>query len=222
MENTKLRFKFKKLKEFKYLSHLETVRLMLIGIRRAGLNMRYSEGFNPNPRINFSFPIPVGLASFAEYSDVELIDTIEPQVFQDLVNKQLKDEFCIIKTLKLNNKLPSLMEDIAVVKYKFILSSYDKKNMTNMINLLTSLANNIGSIFLMNFNDVQFNKSNIVYLNLFGYTKVLKNNEIFKFKDFLINLKDISNNNYTEVKDFFKEEAYVIRENILKTPLDIV
>jgi len=80
----------------------------------------------------------------------------------------------------------------------------------------------MSSIFLMNFNDRQFEKSNIVYLNLFGYTKNLKNNEIFKFKDFLINLKNISNNNYTEVKDFFKEEAYVIRENILKTPLDIV
>jgi len=221
MESFKIRFKFQKLNEFKYLSHLDIVRLLIFSIRRAEIPVKYSEGFNPNPKINFSFPVPVGLASFAEYADIELEQEVDPEKFKAGINDNLKPGFDVTEAIPIKEKIPSLMADISVIKYNFDFYVPDNlflKNFGKEIDSLKIDLNSIQKFELKSFD----NNSDIVKLTLFGYTKTLNNNKIFKFNDFLINLKLLSSNNNAELKEFFKEEAYVIRGGILKTPMDIV
>lgn len=220
-EDTKIRFKFIKIKEFKYLSHLETVRLITMAVRRSGIDIKYSEGFNPNPKINFSFPVPVGLSSMAEYSDIEINGKQIPEDFKELMNCQLGEHMRITEAKSVLVKVPSLMGDIGFCSYCYQLKGMSE-NMENKIR--DSILNHpefSGSVsrLTLNFHEVD---SDIVNLNVIGYTKLLKNNKIFKFNDFLKYFKYLSNNNGIVVEDYFKEEAYVLREGKLKTPLEIV
>ena len=221
MESFKIRFKFQKLNEFKYLSHLDIVRLLIFSIRRAEIPVKYSEGFNPNPKINFSFPIPVGLASFAEYADIELEQEMNSEKFRIEINGNLKPGFYVTKAAMLKEKVPSLMADISVIKYNFDFYVSDYQLLNHFNEEIDSLKNDLNSIWKFKLKTFD-NDPYIVKLILFGYTKVLNNNRIFKFNDFLINLKLLSSNKNAELKEFFKEEAYVIRGGILKTPMDIV
>jgi radical SAM-linked protein len=55
----------------RYLSHHDTLRLLQRALARAALPVRFSEGFNPHPRISIPLPRPVGIASRAEAVVVE-------------------------------------------------------------------------------------------------------------------------------------------------------
>ncbi|MCE5329473.1 TIGR03936 family radical SAM-associated protein [bacterium] len=218
-EETKIRFKFIKIKEFKYLSHLETVRLIVMAVNRAGINVKYSEGFNPNPRINFSFPVPVGLASMAEYSDIEITGDMSAEDFKGRINQQLKEQIRVLEAKKILTKVLSLMGDIALCSYCYKLKDIKKDAGGKIKNGISTHPEFSRSIYKLDFNEIN---SLIVNLNIIGYTKVLENNTIFKFNDFLKYFKYLSNNEGIMVKDYFKEEAYVLREGNLKTPLEIV
>ncbi|MCL4378249.1 MAG: TIGR03936 family radical SAM-associated protein [Actinobacteria bacterium] len=220
-EETKIRFKFNKIKEFRYLSHLEAVRLIIMAVNRTGIDIKYSSGFNPNPKISFSFPVPVGLASYAEYSDIEIHGILNAQDFKMKMNLQLKEGMNILEAKNTAGKISSLMADIKFVSYCFILKDINKNNAEKIKNELLNSSEFSNAIYSQNMVKDEDN-SDIVKLNLIGYTKLLKNNKIFKFNNFLKYFKYLSNSNGVVVKDYFKEEAYVLREGILKTPLEIV
>ena len=221
MEDTKIRFKFNKIREFKYLSHLETVRLIKMAITRAKINVKFSEGFRPNPKINFSFPVPVGLASLAEYSDIDICEKLDAEDFKNSINLQLKEQMSVLEAKNIVNKVPSLMGDIEFCSYSFKIKIEKKNSGEKINNDIITTSEFAGSIYSL---DLIYDEidSNIVNLNLIGYTKFSENNKIFKFNDFLKYFKYLSNKIDIVVEDYFKKEAYVLRGGMLKTPLEIV
>lgn len=120
MEN-KIRFKFTKRLEFKYLSHLDMVRLIERALRRAGIKLKYSQGYNPRPLISFSPPVPLGVESFAEYGDLSADCPISSAGFIEKVNSQLESHLEIIQAEEIPAGTKNLMADIAVVQYRFFL-----------------------------------------------------------------------------------------------------
>lgn len=68
----KVRIKYAKESEARFLSHLDAVRVLLRGARRANLPLCYSAGFSPKPKVSFSPPLPLGHTSETEYADFEL------------------------------------------------------------------------------------------------------------------------------------------------------
>ena len=57
----RLRIKFSRGEQLKFLSHLDLMRLWERALRRAGINPAYSEGFSPHPRISLAAPLAVGV-----------------------------------------------------------------------------------------------------------------------------------------------------------------
>jgi len=68
---------FKKDGEAKYFSHLDLQRTVDRALRRSGVDVMYSEGFNPHIKMSFAFALKVGYASEAEYLDVEMADDVD-------------------------------------------------------------------------------------------------------------------------------------------------
>lgn len=64
--------------DLRFISHLDTVRLFRRACARAGLPVRYSQGFNPQPRIALPLPRPVGVASDADAILIETEHPIDP------------------------------------------------------------------------------------------------------------------------------------------------
>ena len=59
----------------RYISHIDLLRHFTRAFRRAGLDIEYSEGFNPHMLINLGTPLPLGISSSAEYITVRTKDT---------------------------------------------------------------------------------------------------------------------------------------------------
>ncbi len=70
----KLRLKFAKTGRAVYISHLDLMRTMQRVFSRAGVPLKYSEGFNPHAKISIILPLTVGTASQCEYMDFALTD----------------------------------------------------------------------------------------------------------------------------------------------------
>lgn len=70
----RVRIGYTKLGRTAFRSHLDLVRLLPRIFRRLDLPMFYSQGFHPKPEMMFGPALPLGVASFAEYVDVKLID----------------------------------------------------------------------------------------------------------------------------------------------------
>lgn len=55
---------------------------------RAGIPMRWSEGFSPKPRFHFAPPLPLGVEAREDWIDVELADPMDPAEFRERVAPQ--------------------------------------------------------------------------------------------------------------------------------------
>ncbi len=104
----KLRVRFSKTGELRYLSHLEVMTAFLRAIRRAKIPLIYSKGNHPHPKISFGPALPVGVEGTNEYFDIEL----PPHCFA-LRSKAVGVNPSDI-LLKINTSLPKGLEVLAV------------------------------------------------------------------------------------------------------------
>ncbi len=72
-----VRIKFSKTGDLMYISHLDLARTMQRIMVRSGVDIWYSEGFNPQPRIVFALPLPVGVESACELMDIKINHPME-------------------------------------------------------------------------------------------------------------------------------------------------
>ena len=73
-----VRLYFKKTGDARFISHLDTVRFITRLIRRAGIPVWYTEGFNPHLYITFALPLSLGFESEYEIADIRLVDDSLP------------------------------------------------------------------------------------------------------------------------------------------------
>ena len=67
----KTRMRFTKTGSMKFIGHLDCMRFFQKAIRRAKLDVAYSQGFSPHQLMSFASPLGVGVTSDGEYLDVE-------------------------------------------------------------------------------------------------------------------------------------------------------
>jgi Uncharacterized protein conserved in bacteria (DUF2344) len=67
-----LRVRFAKLGKVRFTSHRDVARMWERALRRSGLAVARSQGFNPRPLVAFGLALPTGCESLAEYLDVTL------------------------------------------------------------------------------------------------------------------------------------------------------
>jgi len=100
--------KFSKDGLLRFLSHLDLLRLWQRALRRAGLPVAYSRGFNPHPRLSFASALPVGIASRAEYADLEFREEISAGDIERL-KSALPSGIDIVRWRRVPARAPSLM-----------------------------------------------------------------------------------------------------------------
>lgn len=109
--------KYAKQDRVKYISHLDLMRTLHRALRRAGIPVAFSQGYNPQPRVAFAPPLPVGMTSQGEYMDVMLASEMSPQEFCQGMNSVLPKGIAILKAVAIDESLPSLMSMIERALY---------------------------------------------------------------------------------------------------------
>ena len=66
--------KFSKGEGIKFISHLDLMRTIQRIIRRSGVPIEYSKGFNPHMALSLAQPLSVGVYSDGEYMDIVLTE----------------------------------------------------------------------------------------------------------------------------------------------------
>lgn len=92
-----IRVRFKRGNEVKFISHLDLMKVFERTLRRSGVPVTYSQGFNPHPQMVFGLPLSVGVTSEAEYADFELDEEIKPLEFMSRMNEELPCGISIIQ-----------------------------------------------------------------------------------------------------------------------------
>ena len=83
----------------KFIGHLDMMRYFQKAIRRAGINIAYSEGYSPHQIMSFAAPLGVGVTSDGEYFDIEVRST--------------QSSLCSIRALN-----ETMVEGISILEYK--------------------------------------------------------------------------------------------------------
>jgi radical SAM-linked protein len=112
------RARFSKRGRMVYLGHLDLTRLLLRCLRRAGVPLVYSQGFNPKPRVGFSPALPVGVRSEAEYLDFEVWDRLAAETLPERFNAVLPSGVQFDAVREIRRDEPALGEAISAARYR--------------------------------------------------------------------------------------------------------
>lgn len=74
---SKYRISYMQGEEVRFISHLDFLRTIVRTFRRAGLPVKYSEGFNPHMVMTIGLPLSVGTTSVCDCLEVELTEDID-------------------------------------------------------------------------------------------------------------------------------------------------
>ncbi len=117
----RIRARYEKKGRVKYLGHLEMIKVFERAFRRGGIPLKYSEGFNPHPKMSFALPSSVGFSSIGEYIDVEVTEIVEMHEFIIALNETLPEGLRIIAGGYVEPKAKSLM---SIVDYSEFLIDF--------------------------------------------------------------------------------------------------
>jgi radical SAM-linked protein len=84
-----MNFTFTKKGVMRFISHLDLMRLFMRALRRAGLPIKMTEGFNPHPKLSIKRALKLGVESDNEEAVIVLKELISPEEFKERLQKQL-------------------------------------------------------------------------------------------------------------------------------------
>jgi len=117
MEYTRIGVKFSRMGMAAFASHLDMQRLFSRAIRRTGLDVKYSEGFNPHIIISFASAMPVGLKSRGEYMEFSVADAKEG--IAEKLGAEMPEGFAVECAGELYRTSPKLMAATWAADYLF-------------------------------------------------------------------------------------------------------
>ena len=121
----KIRICFSKTGCSKFVSHLDLMKTLQRTFRRGGIDISYSQGFNPHPIMSIAHPLPLGVEGLNEYMDIS-VDS--------------KPNFEELK-IKMNNALPQDIRVNSISEVNRPLNVLVRAEYSAIINLVQEVEN---------------------------------------------------------------------------------
>lgn len=123
----KILCKFTKLGYLKFISHLDLVDLFQRTLFQNKVDVKFSEGFNPHPRMSIAYPLPLGIESNSEYMEIYLNSKIDLKDFLIKMNERLPQGIKIVEAKYDDDE--SISNKVKSVVYAFkLLNTFYEKN----------------------------------------------------------------------------------------------
>jgi radical SAM-linked protein len=97
----RLVIRYAKRGRMRFASHRDIARAVERGVRRAGLPVAFSAGFSPHPKISYSGGAPTGAASEAEFLEIALTTSVDPDDVAARLDASLPDGIDVIEATDL-------------------------------------------------------------------------------------------------------------------------
>lgn len=92
-----LRCKFTKIGDIAYISHLDLLKIFIRALRRSQIEVNYSEGFHPHPKVSFSSALSLGIQSYSEFLDIDIKNPSDEKDFMKRINDSLPEGMDIVE-----------------------------------------------------------------------------------------------------------------------------
>ena len=113
----RIRIKFRKYGVMRFIGHLDIMRYFQKAMRRANIDIAYSEGFSPHQIMSFAAPLGVGITSDGEYLDIEVHSTKSTDESRDALNAVMVDGIEITEYVALRQNAKKAMTSVAAADY---------------------------------------------------------------------------------------------------------
>ncbi len=113
----KIRIKFRKYGVMKFIGHLDIMRYFQKAMRRAEIDICYSEGFSPHQIMSFASPLGVGITSDGEYLDIEVNSTLSTEDALRALNDTMVEGVEIVDYVQLPDNAKTAMSIVAAADY---------------------------------------------------------------------------------------------------------
>lgn len=116
-----VRMSFQKTGMAKFISHLDTVRLITRSMKRSCVPIWFTEGFNPHAFLTFAMPLSLGFESLCETVDFRLMEEVDLNELAARLNKALPVDIRV-KEIYVPTMSPN---DIRWAEYKIVFNNPD-------------------------------------------------------------------------------------------------
>lgn len=114
----KIRIKFRRFGTMKFIGHLDLMRFFQKAVRRANIDICYSEGFSPHQIMSFAAPLGVGVTSDGEYFDIEVNSTMSTEEAIKALNDTMVEGMEVTGYVKLPDNAKTAMSLVAAADYR--------------------------------------------------------------------------------------------------------
>ncbi|WP_320046208.1 TIGR03936 family radical SAM-associated protein [uncultured Ilyobacter sp.] len=128
----KKRLYFDKIEDMKYISHLDMMRFLERLLKKAKIEVKYSEGFHPRPKMSFGNPVSLGVEAYDEVMDLELLVEMDNKVLLEKLNAECPQGFRFKGAEDVPRK-SSIAEEFQIMIYEI---SGDEKTLEKLKKLL--------------------------------------------------------------------------------------
>ncbi len=108
---------FEKSARLRHIGHLDIMRAMQRALRRSGLPVSYSKGFNPHILLTFASALSVGAAGTCEILETQLDEAVTPEAFLAAMNAALPPEMQLTGARPLPEGRPASMAMVQAAAY---------------------------------------------------------------------------------------------------------
>lgn len=88
---------FSKTGNIRFISHLDLLRLFKRTFKRSGIELVYSQGFNPHPKLGFAQPLSLGYEGLAEILEFETVREYPANEMKEILNPLMPEGIQIQK-----------------------------------------------------------------------------------------------------------------------------
>jgi radical SAM-linked protein len=117
-----IRIRFSKTGYARYISHLDLARYISRVLRRSGIPVWYTQGFNPRAHMVFSPPLSVGIAGLNEILDIKLDNPMSTEEIKERLSANMAQGFEVSEVYETETQL----KNIAFAEYNLRFELKDK------------------------------------------------------------------------------------------------
>ena len=130
----KIRVRFSKQGQMKFIGHLDMVRYFQKVMRRGEIDVAYSEGFSPHQKMSFAAPLSVGVLSKGEYFVMEVNSTLSTKEAIERINEQNVEGVKVLSYKLLPDNAKNAMAVMSAADYFVYTDIFTDDDITGFIN----------------------------------------------------------------------------------------
>ena len=125
---------FEKSERLRHIGHLDIQRAVMRALRRSGLPVSYSKGFNPHILLTFASALSTGAAGRKEIMDVQLDRDVTPEEFVAAMNGAMPPDMQLSFAKVLDDRHIALMAQVQAADYTMtILDASDAEKLVSVL-----------------------------------------------------------------------------------------